>query len=802
MWLSLWQDAIYALRGFRNNPVFAVLTLALGIGGTTAMFSVVRVVLLKPLDYPDADRLVNISEGATPTRYDEIRVNTQSLGGVGAFVGAGLENLTLTGGSEPQILKGARVSANFLSVLGRRPILGRSFQPSDDSVGGPPVALISEELWSWRFRRDPQISGKTIVLYETPYTVVGVMPARFQFPFPEVDVWLSRPSEWPLMAASSRQLSPFLTLFARLRPNVTLGQANADLALMHRRYAAEYPAMLDAKSKSPVEVKPMKDALVTNVRAMLWMLFGAVGLVLMITCANVASLMLVRARSRSREFSVRAALGASASRLLSQLLAESLLLSLTGGLLGVMLAWGSLRAIPMIKSIDLPQSGEIRLDWVVLLFACGVSVGTGILFGLAPAWRASQPDLTGGLRDSGSALSDGHGFRTRGLLLVAQVAFSIILMIGAMLMIQSVSHLRDVPVGFNPANLITAQIELPLLRYGTAQKRAAFFEELLARIDLSPGIKSSTAAMTLPMGGYAGSPIQDAAKPRLKLNERPITTICVVTPGYFRTLQIPLRRGRDFSEQDRDGAERVAIIDEVLARRFWPQYPAGLNPVGQQLFVGGVNPNPARIVGIVAAVHQTLEATPWPETVYVSFAQGPQATSMLAVRTDADSLGSVSVVRNAVQRLDRNLALSEVHSMDELVDSQLGKRQVVVTLLASFATVSVALALIGIYGSLSYAVTQRVRELAIRSAIGAQKSDILRLVLEQVLGLTMVGIVIGLAGSFWLTELLKKLLFGVSATDPATFVGVGILFLLAALLAGFIPALRATRINPMAALRV
>jgi predicted permease len=601
-----------------------------------------------------------------------------------------------------------------------------------------------------------------------------------------------------------------LNVFGRLKPGVTLAQANAELQVIRRRYALAHPSMLDAKPKTPLEVTPMKDNLVTGVRSMLWMLFGAVGFVLLIACANVASLLLARAASRSREMAVRAALGAARTRLIGQLLAESVLLSLSGGILGVLLAAWCLRAIPLISSFDLPRSAEIHLDGIVLGFAAALSLVTGVLFGLAPSLAASRPDLMRVLRASGDAANPANqgpggilaGLNIRALLLVGQIALSVVLLIGAALLIESVSRLRGVQVGFNPSHLLTMRLSLPPVRYDTNQKKVSFFQELIRQVGSAPGIRSAAAGMSLPMMGYAGTPVQDAAKPLLKLNERLIATYMPVTPGYFRTLDIPLRRGREFTDQDTEDAQRVAIVDEALARRFWPEYPSGPDPVGQRLWVGGVNPKPAQIVGIAANVHQSLENSAWPETVYVCFAQNPLPSAMLAIRTDGDPLRFTSAVREQVRALDKDQGISAVRTMDDLVEEEVGQRRLLVILLGSFAGVALMLALIGIYGVIAYSVAQRTREMGIRRALGAQHGDILRLVVVQGFRLAVAGVAIGLAGAYGLTRLMESLLFHVSATDPATFVGVALLFLFVALAASYTPARRATRIDPMAALRI
>ena len=801
------QDTRFALRTMRKNPAFAitaVLMVGLAIGGNTAMFTVIRAVLLKPLAYRDADRLTSMAGGSTPARFAEMEAAAQSFAGLGAFTGE--ENLTLSGAGEPEILKGVRVSASFLRILGVHPALGRGFLPQEDSAGGAPVALISAELWQRRFAADPNIAGKTADLEATPYTVIGVLPPHFQFPFPDLDVWMTAPSEWPLMPPRSRVLSPFLSVFGRLKPGVSFEQANAEMKVIRRHYASVHPSMLDAVPKTPQEVTPMKDDLVAEVRSTLWLLFGSVGFVLLIACANVASLLLARASFRSREFAVRSALGAARGRLIAQLLVESLLLSFAGGAFGAVLAAWSLRAIPHLAVLNLPRAAEIRLDWVVLGFAALLSAATGVLFGLAPSLSASRPDLIRVLRTSGEAAKGAPrrilpGLNVRSALSVAQVALSIVLLIGAALLMQSIARLRGADVGFNPEHLLTMNVSLPPVRYDTDGKKIVFFMELVRRIEWLPGVRASTASMSLPMTGYAGTPVQDAAKPPLKLNERPIAKFLPVTPGYFRTLGIPLRRGRDFTEHDTKDTERVAVIDETVARRFWPEYPGGLDPVGQRLFVGGVDPKPAKIIGIAANVHQSLEDTAWPDSVYVAYAQNPEPFARLAIRTTGDPLALSAAVRGQVRALDPDQSVAEVQTMNDLVEAEMGQRRLLVMLLGSFASVALLLALIGIYGVISYSVAQRIQEVGIRRALGAQQSHILRLLVGQGFALALAGIVLGLAGALALTRVMVTLLFRVSATDPATFAGVAALYLLAALAASYLPARRAARIDPMAALR-
>ncbi|MES1258766.1 MAG: FtsX-like permease family protein, partial [Acidobacteriota bacterium] len=520
-------------------------------------------------------------------------------------------------------------------------------------------------------------------------------------------------------------------------------------------------------------------------------------------------LLLTRATSRAREFAVRSALGAARARLIGQLLAESVLLSVFGGALGVLFAAFALRAIPAIASLNLPRAAEIHMDWMVLGFAAALSIATGVLFGLAPSLGASRPDPINVLRGSGAGANRDAsrglwaGVNAGSLLSAGQVALSVVLLIGAALLLESVAHLRRVEVGFNPSNLLTASVTVPPPRYDTDRKKAAFFEELARRLGALPGVRNAAVAMSLPMAGYAGSPVQDAAKPPRRLNERPIAKIFPVTPGYFRTLEIPLKRGRQFTEHDTQETQRVVIVDESLARRFWPGYPAGRDPVGQRLLIGGVNPKSAEIVGVVGDIHQNLDdRDDWRESVYVSFAQDPQSSAMVAIRTGGEPLSFTRALREQVKALDRDQPVADVRTMDDRVESQTGQRRLLVILLGSFALTALVLALIGIYGVLAYSVTQRVQEVGIRRALGARHSDILRLVAGRGLMLALAGILVGLAGATVLTRVMTTLLFHVSATDPATFAGIAVLFLGVALVACYIPARRATRIDPMAALRV
>ncbi len=799
---TTWQDIRHALRTMRKNPAFAataVLTLALGIGGNTAIFAIVHAVLLKPLAYPDAERIVQLSGRATSVRFDEMKAAARSYTALGDFLG-GIENITLTGGVEPEVLKGARVSANFLDILEVQPLLGRGFHPEDDTPSGPRVAMISAALWRRRFDGDPGMLGRTVTLAATTYTIVGVLPFGFQFPQPNVDVWITRPAEFV------NTTSPLLGVFGRLNPGVSIQQATSELAVLNQHYRAAHPGMLDSKPNTVEQVKPLRDELVSNVRFMLWMLFGAVGFVLLIACANIASLLLARGASRSREFAVRASIGASRGRLIRQLLAESVVLAVAGAALGVLLARWALVWITHLAGLELPRAGEIRIDGVVLGFAVLLSLVTALLFGLIPSLGASRPDLAGVLRASGeSATSTGKkraalGISVRGALVIGQVALSMVLLIGAALLIESLVRLYGVNPGFNTSHLLTMQIALPPLRYDTPPKQAAFFDELALRVQALPGVRGAAATFTLPLTIFPQTPVQLASQPPRPLNQRPLAAIQNVTTAYFRTLGVPLKRGREFSEHDNATAPLTAIINESLAREFWPAYPGGLDPVGQRILIGA-RANPIQIVGIVADMHQDLEDDPLP-AVFRPFDQFPLASAGFFVRTAGDPSPFVRAVRDQVIAIDRDQPVSQVQTMDDLIEAAGGERRLPLFLLGCFAGVALLLAVIGIYGVIAYSVAQRRQEVGIRRALGAQDADIVRMVVGQGLVLTLAGVALGIGGALALTRLMTDLLFHTKPVDPATFIAVALLFVLVAFAASYIPARRAARIDPMAALRI
>jgi putative ABC transport system permease protein len=816
-WIGIWeltlQNLRYGVRTMSRNSGFtltAVLTLALGIGGNTAIFTVIRGVLLKPLPYRDPDQLVRLSTddarlnvkdvGFNQIHYDELKSAAQSFSGIGAFFIA-REDMTLSGTGEPESIKVARVSASFLRVLGIEPIMGRSFLTEEDAPGGLAVAMISAELWQRHFGADPLIVGKTVTLNSAPSTIVGVLPGGFAFPMAGVDAWVTKPSEYSGVPPQTWRSNGYLVGLARLKPGVTLEQARAEMGVLSRQYGFAHPN----ESRSTMRIALLRDQLVANVRPMLWMLFGAVGFVLLIACANVVNLLLARATSRSREFAVRAALGAPRGRLIGQLLTESLLLACCGGTIGIALAHWCLVLLLRTDALNLPRAGETRLDPLVLGFTVGLSIAAGVLFGLFPSLNASRPDVADALRASGEA----SGSRTqkgtrvisvRGLLVVVQIALSVVLLIGASLLLESFGRLTGVDPGFRPANLLTMQIALPMSRYDWRKQRA-FFEELVERVQSVPGVSGVTVTRTLPMTARIATPVAVAELPAVDLKDRPPAQMQTITPGYFQTLGIALRRGRAFNDTDKpDSGGTPLIINESLARLFWPAYPRGQDPVGQHILIGN-GKSGCEIVGVVADVHERgLDASAMPE-LYLPLADNPVQTAALVVRTKGDPHRFVNSVRAQVLAIDRDQAVSNVKTMDEMIESSVGQRRLTLVLLGSFAGTAFLLAIIGIYGVVSYSVAQRTKEMGIRRALGAQRGDILRLILGQGLGLALGGVAIGVAGAFALTRVMTTLLFHVDATDPATFVSIPLVFVAVALVASYIPARRATRIEPLIALR-
>jgi putative ABC transport system permease protein len=813
---STWRDILYALRSMTRNPAFAMtamLILALGIGGNTAMFTLIRAVLLKPLDYKEPDRLMYFSvenmrglqrnPSFSLVQFEGMKAAAKTFASMGAY--GRPENFALASGGEPEELKGARVSANFLEVLGVTPAIGRSFLREEDQTGGRPVAMISTRLWKRRFSADAEMVGKQVTLESTGYAVIGVLPESFEFPYADVDVWVTRPAEWSMLPPRYWGV-PTLTGFGRLKAGVSVEQATAEMSVLQHQYDLANPNPMNGDLSATIRVMPLKDKLVANVRPMLWTMLGAVGFVLLIACANVASLLLARAASRSREFAVRAALGAGRGRLIRQLLAESLVLAVGGGALGVLLATWGLGAITRasallmqggVNALYVPGARAIHLDGIVLASTVVLSIATGVVFGLFPSMQVSRPDLNAALGERGTTTTR-RRVSARSLLVIGQVALSMVLLIGAALLMESFYRLHSVDPGFRAANLLTAKITLPLARYATDQKRDAFFQELQRRLPAS-----SAVAMLLPTTAWIRTNITEV-EGQAPLNPRDEAAYAVVqstTPDYFRTLKIPLKRGREFTARDNAaGSPPVMMVNETLARRLWPD---GTNPVGLHVkeaydkALGWME-----VVGVVADIHEGGLAQDAVAEFYLPLAMHPPQIAFVIARTEGDPMRLGNTVRESVLAVDRDQPVSDVRTMEAVFEATLGQRRGTLFLLGAFACIALLLATVGIYGAIAYSVTLRTQEVGIRRALGAQQGEILRMILGQGLRLVLAGVAIGVVGAIALTRVIQSLLFHVNATDPYVFGGIAVLFVMVVLAASYIPASRAARLDPMAALRV
>ncbi|MDQ3803874.1 MAG: ABC transporter permease [Acidobacteriota bacterium] len=808
---DFWQDLRYGLRTLLKNPGFtavAVIALALGIGANSAIFSVVNAVLLRPLPYRDPDRLVMVWEENTKAGYPrdtpaaanyiDWRDQNQVFEGMAAIADV---SFNLTGAGEPERLDGRRVSASLFPLLGVEPHLGRAFLPEEDQPGANRVAVLSHGLWQRRFGADANIAGKPLTLNGESYEVVGVMPPHFQFPSREDELWV--PIAFTPQEAASRGRH-YLQVLARLKPGVTLGQAQAEMSTIAARLQQQYP---EQNTNLGATVTPLHEHVVGDIRPALLVLLGAVGFVLLVACANVANLLLARAAVRQKEIAVRVALGASRLRLVRQFLTESVLLAALGGGLGLLLSvWG----VSLLKTFipeNISQARAVAVDARVLGFTVLVSLLTGLIFGLAPAVQASNFNLNETLKEGGRDSAAGsRGNRIRALLVVAEVAVSLVLLIGAGLLINSFLRLRNVDPGFRADNLLTMSIELPQQKYPDPARRAAFYTELVSRIEALPGVKSAAVTNWIPLvfqGDSIGFSIEGRPDPAPGQGRRPTVVTRVVHPHYFRTMGIQLLRGREFGEQDRVESPTVAVISETMARRHWP----GEDPTGKRITPGpatSTDPDDwVTIVGVVKDVRQfELGAEPKPQ-MYVSYAQGWSffAPRHLVVSTAVEPLSLAATVRKTVWEIDKDQPVSDIRTMEEVLSESLARQRFSMLLLGIFAAVALALAAVGIYGVMSYAVAQRTHEIGIRMALGAQRGDVLKLAVGQGLKLVLIGVALGLAAAFALTRVMASLLFGVSATDPATLVTISLVLIGVAVLASYIPARRAAKVDPMIALR-
>ena len=803
---TLLQDLRYGLRVLWKTPGFtavAVLALALGIGANTAIFSVVNGVLLRPLPFAEPERLVMVwmdnrvlelreDLGSYPN-YVSWRDESQAFEHLAAFSNA---NPTLTTeGGEPERLQGVNATANFFNVLRAQPIAGRAFTVEEEAEGQDAVVVIGHGLWQRRFGGEPGIVGRQITLNGRSRTVIGIMPQGFRFPG-EADVWV--PLAPPARMREQRQAF-WLSMVGRLKPGATVERAQTELSAIAARLEQQFP---DSNQGFGAYVVSLHQQVVGRVRPALWVLLGAVGFVLLIACANVANLLLARAAARGREIAIRRALGAGRARLIRQFLTESVLLSLMGGALGLLLAiWGTDMLIALSPS-DLPRLDQVGIDGWVLLWTVGISVGTGLAFGLAPALQASRGDLNEPLKEGGRSGSEGgRGRRVRDALVVAEVALALVLLAGAGLMVKSFLRLQEVDLGFNPERVLTMRAQLSGVNYRESPRAVAFYEQLIERVEALPGVQSAAAAGTVFLSSTPNSSwFSIEGRPAPPPNERVEVPIDPITPNYFQAMGVPLLRGRAFTAQDREGVPEVTIVNETFARRFFP----GEDPSGRRIKYGPPESEGPwiTIVGVVGDTRRTgFDAAVRPET-YLPHAQAPARGMMLVVRSAAaDPSGLTNAVRGAVASLDREVPVFQVRTMDELLSGMMAQRRLNMLLLAIFAGVALLLAAVGIFGVMNYSVSQRTHELGLRMALGAQARNILGMVVRQGMTLVLLGLGLGLAGALALTRLMSSLLYGVSATDPLTFAGISLLLAAVALLACYVPARRATKVDPIVALR-
>ncbi len=804
--MSIWGDVRYGVKILLKRPgftVIAILTLALGIGANSAIFSVVNAVLLRPLPYPEPEQLLRVSLADPQVKegrgaygamdFLAAKERNQSFAALAAFYAPG-NGFSLSGREIPEQVPGALVTAQFFDVLQVKAAQGRTFAPAEDRPAAARAIVVSHTFWQQRLNADANVIGQAVTLDGESHTVIGVMPPDFSFALTgTAEFWAVLQLELP------RYRPPYyLNVVGRLKPSVSAAQAQSELSGIAAQVQTQFPGT----SAKAVTASPLKDSIIGDARLALLVLFSAVLFVLLIALVNVANLLLARAAEREKEMAVRAALGAGRWRLLRQVLTESLLLALAGGALGWMLALWGVDLILSAMPENLPRMGEVRLDARVLGFTVLLSLASGIFFSVVPAWQNSRLDLNATLKEGGRAGGTGGGRRgLRSVLVIGEFAVALMLLIGAGLMIHSFLQLQRVNAGFNPDHVLTAQITLPEVRYREASQVAAFHQRLLQRVQGLPGVESASLSMALPPNLLVmRNPFTLEGRPPSPGQTSPLAQQLLVSPAYFRTLGIRLQAGRDFTDADKQDAPEVIIINETMARQYFPNQ----DPVGRRLQTGDYDAQGswATIVGVVEDVkYAGLNEAP-DVTMYTPFAQNLWWRSMyLAIRTSGDPLSYVTALRHELKALDGDLPLSRVSTLEQVRWNSIGEPRVYTLLLGLFGAVALLLAAIGIYGVMAYTVAQRTHEIGIRMALGAGRGDVLRLVVGQGMKLALVGTVGGLLGAFGLMRLMKSLLFGVSATDPLTFAGVAVLLMIVAFLACVIPARRATKVDPLVALR-
>ena len=802
------RDLKYAVRRLLHNPGFSlvvVMTLALGIGANTAIFSIVNGVLLRPLPYDAPDRLVVVNHFygngefeaafAVPTFRDV----GERLTIFDAFAVGQVWNANLTGIAQPERLIASKTTAAFFEVFGVRPVLGRTFVEGEDAAGRDRVVVLSHGFWQRRFGADPAVVGRTLQLDGEPYEIVGVMPIGFYSFFNrQTDLWAPlafRPQQFE----DSERTNEFLVAAGRMRPGVTLERATAEMAVFSTTLKRDHPDSYGERWS--VRATSMNELSTRRTRTALLVLAGAVGFVLLIACANIANLLLARASSRAREVAVRSAVGATRGDLIRQLLAESVLLSLVGAATGLAIAYGAVQALLAAVPVDLLRVDAVRIDGVVLLFTLSIAVLTGLLFGIAPAVHGSKADLNDALKHGGRTVGEAGGPWLRRTLVVAEVALALVLLAGAGLLIRSFARLQAVDPGFSSDKLVTFSLAVPRAKYSTPEMRAAFFEDLRRRLAALPGVEGAGASSNIPFGGTGSTGsffVEGYQAPERRPG--PWGDTRLITPGFHEAMKVRLVKGRYFTPADREGAPRVVIVDTELARRYW----ADSDPIGRRITFG----DPAEgevewmsVVGVVDHIaHEGLDAERRAQ-LYVPHQMRPISQMSFALRSAGDPSALVAAARQAVLALDADQPIAQVRTMNEMMDEALGQRKLSLYLLGTFAGLALLLSAIGIYGVMSFDVTRRSRELGVRMALGARRSSVLSLLLKQGISLTVMGVALGLAGALALTRVLETQLYGVTRTDPATFVLVAALLTLVALAATLVPAWRATRLNPVVALR-
>jgi len=798
---TLFQDLRYGARMLIKQPgftVIAVIALALGIGANTAIFSVVNTVLLRPLPYNDSDRLMTLRSYNIPKHPDfsvspgdflEWQKQSESFQSMGTYRTA---SYNLIGNGDPERLRAARFSAGLITMLGVTPLIGRDFLPEEDQEGRGGVAIISYSLWQRLFGADPNVAGQPLALSGESYTVVGVMPADFKFPESGIDIWT--PVAFDADARQSHG-AHYMNVIARLKPDVSPEQAQSEMDTIAGRLREQFP---DSNTGWYARVTPMLDYAVARIKPALIVLICAVAFVLLIACANVANLLLVRASSRQKEIAIRTAMGAGRLRIARQLLTESVLLAILGGGAGLLLAAWGIDALLALAPQNLPRVKDVAIDSRALLFTLSLTILTGLIFGLAPALQASKPDLNETLKDTGRGSTAGmRRKRLRNTLVIAEVALALVLLIGGGLMMRSFLKLQQVNPGFNPKNVMSVAISLPDRKYDEEAQQTAFLNQLIEKVSAVPGVEAVAGTNVLPIIGQFSLGFKIEGQPAGANSDLPSTNYYAVTPGYFKTMGIPILRGRDFTERDKIDSTRVVAINETMAKRYFPNE----DPIGKRIHITMNRETWREIVAVTGDVKQgelTEETTP---QTYEPFAQEPSSYQVLVVRGDSDPTKLTSAIRSQVLAIDSEQPLMSVNTLEQILSDAVAQQRFSMLLLGIFAAVALTLAAVGLYGVMSYLVAQRTHEIGVRMALGASSRDVLKLVVGQGMALALIGVGLGLTAAFFLTRLMESLLFGVSATDTVTFALISAMLTGVSLLASYIPARRAMKVDPMIALR-